>query len=123
MTTYSHGDEAGPIRDVREGMRVIDAAGEDVGTVAEVKMGDPDAATTEGESMGSGNFLTQLARGFGSDSGLHPQEQERLMRMGYLKIDGEGAFSGDGYVSAAHVKEVSGDRVQLDVSKDAIHSG
>src|SRR5437660_707247 len=33
---------------VQEGMRVVDATGEQVGKVAYVKMGDPEAVTTQG---------------------------------------------------------------------------
>lgn len=46
--------ESGPITRVREGMRVVDANGDDLGTVEDVKMGDPTAVTTVGEEPGGG---------------------------------------------------------------------
>ena len=42
------GVDTSPMTRVQEGMRVVDAAGEDLGKVEYLQMGDPGAVTTEG---------------------------------------------------------------------------
>lgn len=44
-------DANGPITQAREGMRVIDASGDDLGKVDQVHMGDPAAASAPGEEV------------------------------------------------------------------------
>ncbi|MBM7786516.1 DUF2171 domain-containing protein [Tenggerimyces flavus] len=44
------GTDPGPIGRVYDGMAVMDAAHESVGTVDQVKMGDPGAATEQGQT-------------------------------------------------------------------------
>ena len=56
-TTGATGGE-GAIGAVREGMRVVDADGQDVGTVAEVRMSDPGAVTPQGQGAEDGGGLT-----------------------------------------------------------------
>ncbi len=104
--------DPGPVREVREGVRVVDVAGEDVGTVAEVTMGDAQAVTGEGQ-QGSGG-TSALVAAFTAGPTIPEQERERLVRLGHLRIGG-GLLSGDRYVTADHVVGVDGDRVQLDV--------
>jgi hypothetical protein len=50
------------IERVQGGMTVVDATGEEIGTVAYVSMGDPGAATTRGDELHHpGDILTRLA--------------------------------------------------------------
>lgn len=112
----------GPIEQIREGMHVVDSAGEDVGTVSVVQMGDPEAATVEGEESGGEGFLGGVANAFGfeDEPDLPPTLQARLMRFGFIKVDGKGLFAADRYVRADRIDGVSGDTVRLSVSKDRI---
>lgn len=104
----------GPIRDVTTGMTVIDADGATVGTVDEVRMADAGAATGAGQSVEQpGGPVAWIAEAFRGDSEMSRQAQERLLRLGYLRIDARGLFSGHRYVEADQVAEVDGDQVRL----------
>jgi hypothetical protein len=119
-------DGARILQDVREGMKVSDANGEEVGTVNFVHFADPEAVTTEadrrseeggGVGTGSGPDLTPLDVFEGdADSGA----TERQRQTGYIRIDAKGWFSGDKYVGAEHVTEVNGNDVTLSVTKDSL---
>jgi hypothetical protein len=110
----------GPIALVREGMRVIDSAGEEIGTVELVKMGDPEAVTAEGEDIADEGLFDTVGGifGAGSEPDLPRTLRGRLLRYGFIKIDGKGLFSKDRYVKADRIAGVSGDTVRLNVPKD-----
>ncbi len=83
---------------VRNGMHVVDAVGEEVGTVEFVKMGDPTAATTRG-SIGPGDTSIvgmALDAVFGDDPDLSEAKRSQLLRYGYIKVDGSGLVETDG---------------------------
>ena len=54
---YSDTVEGGPISKVEIGDKVVDSTGKEIGKVKFVKMGDPNAATTEGQGGYSEGFL------------------------------------------------------------------
>ncbi|HEX8626939.1 MAG TPA: hypothetical protein VF755_02060 [Catenuloplanes sp.] len=72
-----------PIAQVNTGMRVIDAAGNDLGTVTEVRM-----------------------PGTGDGPDLPADDAARLLRAGYLRVDG-GVLARDTFVAAGQVAEVT----------------
>jgi hypothetical protein len=96
-------DRIGPIEQVHEGMRVVDADGDEVGTVELVKMGDPGAVTTEGQDTGL------------DEPYLPAPFADRLLRVGFLKVDRKGLFSRDVYVAATEIDRVDKDTVVLSV--------
>jgi hypothetical protein len=104
-------------------MHVIDAAGAEVGKVDFVRMGDTDAVTTQGNDGGPTELVGAIAEAVLPDE-REPDVPEplrsRLLRGGYIKIDGPGMRDTDRYVSSDHVRAVSGDRVQLDVRKEEL---
>ncbi|MEU4363015.1 hypothetical protein [Promicromonospora sp. NPDC023987] len=111
----------GPIREVTTGMTVVDAGGEEVGTVDEVRMADAGAVTGAGQSSEtSGNVLTSLAEIFSTDSGMSEQAQERLARLGYVRVDASGMFAGHRYVEADQIASVAGTEVRLSVAADQL---
>lgn len=112
----------GPIGEVREGMRVVDVDGEELGSVEEVRMSDPDVVTSQGQGdVGAGGgLLAHLATAFGGGSGLSEQAQERLTRLGYVRVAATGAFSGDRYVAADEIVTVAADTVHLNVSDEKV---
>lgn len=133
----------GPITLVREGMTVFDAAGEEIGTVDQVQMGDPSAVTTMGQDAGDGGggglaaAPAGLAGGSGGGMGgagggitafggggldLPESFAADLRRVGFVKIDGKGLFSRDRYAAADEIATVSGDGVRLSVGKDALRT-
>lgn len=109
----------GAIELVQEGMRVIDSAGEEIGTVDLVKMGDPEAVTTEGQEAGGEGFLGGIADafGFGDEPDLPPTLQARLIRFGFPMIDSESVLSANRYLRPDRIAAVSGDTVRLTVPR------
>ncbi len=102
---------------VREGMKVVSASGEDVGTVKNVKMGNPGATTAEGQAAEqSEGLLGALARGFTGAEGMDDERQQRLLRLGYVEVKGAG-LSRDFHVASDQVDRVSDDTVYLSVEK------
>ncbi len=103
------------IERVREGMEVVDAQGQRIGTVEAVNMGDPQAATTQGnEVQTTPGLVGATARAFSGDL-PEPEVPEplrsRLIRIGYIKVDGPNLFDTDRYVRADQIVDVAGNRV------------
>jgi hypothetical protein len=98
------GSAMGPISQVLEGMRVFDAEGKEVGTVEYVKLGDPEAITTLGEETESDE--PRVAGELG----------ERLLRLGFIKVDRKGLLKSDGYVAADEIDRVQDGAVHLTVT-------
>jgi len=119
--------DAGLLGQISEGMKVVDASGDDLGKVVAIKMGDPGAATTAGEMMdspgGTLGAVGDAVLGGGIDPDLEEPMRSELLRSGYIKIDGKGWFGTDRYVPADQVAGVSGDTVRLGVTKDQMTSG
>jgi len=67
----------------------------------------------------TGMGIARLA--FGADSGVSRQAQERLARLGYLRVDASGLFAGHRYVEADQIASVSEDRVHLSVPADQLY--
>lgn len=104
--------EGGPISRVMIGDTVIDSTGKEVGTVKFVKMGDPNAVTTEGQEGYSGGFL-----GLGEDTydlgDLPEQAQHQLMRVGFIHIDV--SWADDRFAATDQIARVENNRVYLTV--------
>jgi hypothetical protein len=122
MSSAGYGGPEGPIVDVSEGMRVVDRRGEDVGTVEAVRMGDPEAVTPRGQDVGARSGLIEdVGAAFaGNDPPVPPEIAERLLRIGYVKIDGKGILDRDFYVLADQVTGVAGDVVRLSVDREEL---
>jgi hypothetical protein len=113
----------GPIEMVREGMTVIDSAGEKVGKVEGLKMGDPEAATEQGNELQDTGLLGNIAEAFAGDErepDVPGPLRARLLRSGYIKVDGGFLIETDRYVPADRIKSVEGDTVHLRVPKDQL---
>jgi len=91
-----------PIAQVTTGMSVVDAAGEEVGTVTDVKMS-----------------------GTATPDDVPDELRARLAGEGFLRVGGSGLMAGDFYVAGPQVTGVTttgGDGVvQLAVRKDDLH--
>ena len=114
---------AGLIELVRDGMTVVDVAGEEVGEVEYVQMGDPQAATTEGNEQGEPGLLGNVANAvFGDERepDVPGPLRAQLLRYGFVKVDGPGLTDTDRYVRSDRIASVSGDTVTLSVSKDRL---
>ena len=106
---------------VQEGMRVVDAAGEDLGKVEYLQMGDPEAVTTEGHEHRPVDLVGRVmerALPEESEPDVPDPLRTELQRTGYLKIGGHGIGGRARYVSSEHVSAVSSETVRLSVRKD-----
>jgi len=130
----------GMLEMVRQGMKVVDAAGKDIGKVEYVKMSDPDAATTQGEEYGQpGIHFGAVPAAVGGNMGqggavgapvfwpfedVGPDVAEpikaRLMRDGFFKVDGPFLFGKNRYVKGDLIANVTDDTVHLRVDKDQL---
>ena len=81
--------DPGPLSQVRQGMRVVDSRGDEVGLVETVRMGDREAVTDSGESTRDVGLLDDRP-----ERGLSEQAQHHLARTGYVRIDRSGVFTG-----------------------------
>jgi hypothetical protein len=105
---------------VQEGMRVVDAAGEDLGKVEYLQMGDPEAVTMEGNEHRPDDLIGRVVeRALPEESEPEVPDPLRtqLQRTGYLKIGGHGIGGKARYVPSERVSAVSGDTVRLSVRK------
>jgi hypothetical protein len=114
----------GPIEMVREGMTVVDSAGEKVGKVEGLKMGDPGAVTEQGNEFQDTGLLGNIAEVFVGDErepDVPAPLRARLLRSGYIKVDSPGfLIETDRYVPADRIASVDGDTVHLRVPKDRL---
>jgi hypothetical protein len=114
----------GPIEMVHEGMTVVDSTGDEVGKVEGLKMGDPGAVTEAGNELQDTGFLGDIAEAFAGDErepDVPAPARARLLRSGYIKVDGPGfLFETDRYVPADWIASVDGDTVHLSVPKDRL---
>ena len=112
------------LRNVHAGMRVLDSAGRVIGTVEWVKYGDDDPSTPEPEASGISpiedaepdSLLDTIADTFRIDE-LPTEIRERLLHQGFVRIDADGLFSADRYVTPEQIAQVSADTLTLKVSK------
>lgn len=122
MTELTSGD--GSIAEVREGMRVVDVDGKALGRVQEIRMPDPGAVTARGQgTAGDDGLLVHLAHvavAFGGGSVPRGQAQERLARLGYVRVDACGVSSGDRYVAGDEIVSVTAETVHLNVPIDMV---
>jgi hypothetical protein len=109
---YSDTVEGGPISRVMIGDTVVDSTGKEVGKVKFVKMGDPNAVTTEGQEDSDPGIL-----GLGDDSydmgDLPEQARHQLLRVGFIHIDV--SWANDRYAGTGQIARVEDNTVHLTV--------
>jgi hypothetical protein len=93
-----------PISQAVEGMRVFDAARKEVGKVEFVKLGDSEAITTLGEETDNG------------EPRVAGELRERLLRLGFIKVDRRGVLKSDAYVASDEIDRVQDGAVHLTVT-------
>ncbi|WP_026818261.1 hypothetical protein [Arthrobacter castelli] len=108
---------------VREGMMVVDRSGQEVGTIEDLKEGDPEAVTSEGQAPDGGNSLVgDVAEALGTGADVPQQFAERMLRIGYIKIDSKGLFRSDCYAAADRLDRVEGGVVHLNIDSSELIS-
>ena len=109
---YSDTVEGGPISQVAIGDTVVDSTGKEIGTVKFVKMGDPNAVTTEGQEDDDPGFLGLVDDSY--DMGDLPEHaQHQLMRVGFIHINV--SWADDRYAGAGQIARVEKNTVHLTV--------
>lgn len=112
---YADTVEGGPISVVEIGDKVVDSTGKEIGKVKFVKMGDPDAATTEGQWGYSEGFLGLWGNDY--DIGQLPEQaQGQLMRTGFIHIDIP--WAADKFAGAGMIDRVESNTVVLNVPEE-----
>jgi hypothetical protein len=102
------------IEQVREGMHVVASDGKKIGKVEDLKMGDPEAVTSDGQTdPDTGGLVNTVIDGFAVTSKLPRHDAERLLRMGYVKVDRSGLLAGHAYFASDELDRVEGDTVWL----------
>jgi hypothetical protein len=102
------------IEQVREGMHVVASDGKKVGKVKDLKMGDPEAVTAEGQTdPETGGLVTTGIDAFAETSKLPHHTAERLLRIGYIEVDRTGLFTGHAYFAADELDRVEDDTLWL----------
>jgi hypothetical protein len=107
--------DPGLIAEITPGMRVVDAKGDDVGTVDMVTLGDPNAVTVQppGGGLGAGGSLADLVSAAAlTEPDVPADAAAHLQRTGYLKVNR--AAGCDVYVEAGQISQLD-DVVRLSV--------
>ncbi|MFC8618427.1 hypothetical protein ACFT9M_18715 [Micromonospora purpureochromogenes] len=107
-------EQQAAISRVTTGMRVIDTAGVEVGTVDLVQRGDPNAVTVQAPTADPGGSLDELIESAAVEEPDVPADlAARLLRTGYLKVSTELARTGAVYVLADQIAAVTDGQVRL----------
>jgi hypothetical protein len=114
-TPFGEGADKDLMGRIREGMTVLDATGNEVGTVKYVQMADPNAATVEPSEQDT-VFEGRTLFSPGDDDKV----TDRMMHTGYFKVDTKGLFSSDKYITPEMVESVMEDNIRLKYDKDDI---
>lgn len=113
---------------IEEGMEVYSSDDHHLGEVQEVFFGSVSeeedrkgvgAATPDDPRMRQRNFMDDIAEALTGGEHLPEEMHERLLREGYIRIDG-GFFSHDHFAMPDQIASVSGDRVILKATKDGL---
>ena len=108
---------------VKEGMLIVDSAGESVGTVREVYFGtysDEAEALTATHVVGADRGIEpDVADTIEEGSDLPDVLRRRLLTHGYIRIDG-GMLTSDRYALGGQVAAVAEDTVRLNVPRDEL---
>lgn len=115
------------LQGVRKGMKVCDQNQNEIGVVEFVKFGDEDPTKPGPETAGVNpsdrdsrdSLIENIVEVFQPDD-LPQALRDRLLRLGYVRIDGAGLFSADRYITPDQIKSVSGDKVTLMVNKSEL---
>ncbi len=114
------------LRFIEEGMKVYDRERHEIGKVEYVRFGDADPTTPEVEAAAPNTlddrnptFVDILADAFGTDE-LPEEIRGKLLQQGFVRIDANGLFAADRYVTPEQISSVSSDGLMLNVTKDEL---
>ena len=114
---------------IYEGMAVYDSGGDYIGEVEHVYLG---AVSEEADRRGGGpetapspesaesSLIGDLARAIFPADRVPTPLRQRLLRLGFIRIDSAGIFAADRYVTPDQIADVSEGRVTLRVARDEL---
>ena len=113
---------------LHDGMIVVDRDMNLIGKVDTFRQSDEDPTQPGPETVTGSPIVEQdrnsltaiLADVFRPDDELPQEMQEKLLRDGFIRVDGEGLFAADRYVFPEQIERVDGDRIVLKVSRDSL---
>lgn len=117
------------LNQIREGMRVCDGDGQEIGTVRQVFLGATSDKTKEHEvgpasspepNLRDDTLVDNLAEAFSAEEPLPDTLRGRLLREGFIRIDTHGLFASDRFALTDQIASVSDDCVQLRLTKDEL---
>ena len=113
--------DVGLLDQVQLKMKVVDVDGVELGSVDDISMSDAGAVTTTGEDLGRSQGIFG---GRGWIGGREPRVPEpmrtRLLRIGYIKLDGHDLPHHQRYVRGDCIASVENGRVELSVRKEEL---
>ncbi|GHA37786.1 hypothetical protein GCM10007989_37080 [Devosia pacifica] len=111
-------------KDIRNGMKVYDSEDHEIGTVEDYQFSDedpnqpgPETSAASVDQREPDTLINTLGRAFAPTDQLSSEVQERLMREGFIRLDADGLFAADRYITPDQIGSVTGDRVVLNVKK------
>lgn len=115
-------------QELHKGMKVYDSTDARIGTVEDFKFTDEDPATPGAETVDvnpierqpDNDLVHAIARAFSPDDNLSDELKDRLIRKGFVRIDGEGLFAADRYITPDQIASVRDDRLVLTVAKSEL---
>ncbi len=114
------------LRNVQSGMKVFDSNHDEIGKVEFVQFGDDDPETPEMEARsvsdfgdGENTLVDAVARAFRTDS-LPDELRQRLLHQGFVRIDSNGLFAADRYITPQQIASVADDELMLNVTRDEL---
>ena len=117
---------ASSLRGIREGMKVYDSSNNEIGEVERVMFGDDDPSTPEPEATAVSSrgqrrdtLIDNIAEAFRPDD-LPEEVREKLLLQGFIRIDADGLFAADRYVTPEQIGSVTEDGVVLKVRKEEL---
>ncbi|HZQ10745.1 MAG TPA: hypothetical protein VFD70_29475 [Anaerolineae bacterium] len=125
--TVNPAKDYNPLEQAKEGMKVYDRDGNEIGTVDRVYLGE---VSPKQDEMGKGpatveprqptNEVTDVLRRAFSNDDLPEVLRNRLLRNGFLHMDAKGILAPDRYVLPDQIASVSGDRITLRASRQEL---
>jgi hypothetical protein len=115
---------------LHRGMKVFDSTNAEIGTVEDFKFSDEDPGTPGLEQNDvhpmdrerADDPVSIMARAFAGEDEMSDELKEKLLREGFVRIDAEGLFAGDRYITPDQIARADGDRLMLSVPKaDLMH--
>ena len=119
---------AATLRHVEEGMKVFDRERHEIGKVEYVQFGEDDPDTLGVETAANisereprdSSLVDNIAEVFHPADEIPEELREKLLLGGFVRLDADGLFASDRYITPEQIDSVSGDGLMLNVTKDQL---